>query len=322
MARTVERIEKDLAALEEALGAIAQELEQVYTDYLRDLGEAVSRQLILATYHLCTQGYPEPFLALSLQQRQDLQQGVRQLANTSPEQLLALLHPAETAETSEALTPPADLSIPSQQEQEEEEEDADDDDEEDYDSEDDDLPLLTPALSAPLGPEEMMALLAMALPHAEPAAAIAPNDPLHRLVQWQHRVEEGIVDVLHRLSHGANRILHQAHILPQHLPEPVLEVAAKSGMMTEPTPGSPNLINLVIEAKSEEKKAADVIRVVAVRLRLPEVEFANPALSNWRARLRAINGRLSQVGKDYRKNQKELAIAQAELAWRSSWYED
>ncbi|MBD1912473.1 MULTISPECIES: hypothetical protein [unclassified Leptolyngbya] len=308
MARTVERIEKDLAALEETLGAIAQEFEQVYTDYLQDLSEAVSRQLILATYHLCTQGYPEPFLALSLQQRQDLQQGVRRLANTSSEQLLALLHPPEETTESEVPAPEADLPFPGEEEQDE--------------ASDEELPLLPPALPAPMGPEEMMALLTMELPIPEPSSATASDDPLNRLVQWQQRVEEGIVEVLHRLSHGTNRILHQAHVLPHQLPEPVLEVAVKSGMMTEPTPGSPNLINLVIESQSEEKKASDVIRVVAIRLRLPEVEFANPILSNWRSRLRAINGRLSQVGKDYRKNQKERAIAQAELAWRSSWYED
>jgi len=313
MARTVERIEKDLAALEENLGAIAQEFEEVYTGYLNDLGEAVSRQLILVVYQLCTQEYPQSFLALSLQQRQDLQQTIRQLAQSGTQRLLALLQEP----------------LPTEEEEEEEE----DEDEEagpletaaesmDPDSDQEQANEPIPTLTATEA-EEMMVLLALqASAAAGSSEAVDMDDPLNRLAAWQQRIESGIGEVLLRLSNGANRTLHHAHILPHQLPEPVLEVATKSAMMTEPTPGSPNLINLVIEAKSEEAKSSDVMRLVAIRLRLAEVEFANPSLSNWRSRLRAIQGRLSQVGKAYRKNQRERAIAEAELAWRSSWYED
>lgn len=336
MARTVERIEKDLATLEENLGAIAQEFEETYTNYLRDLGEAVSRQLVLAVYQICTQEYPKSFLALSLQQRQDLQQAARHLARSGTEQLLALLkeqpekqqpdtqdetpadnHPQIMVTAEEA--PPEDSSELANSEEFEEEEF----EEEDDDDDDDPSSLSSDSFLSSSEPEEIMMLLALAA-SAQKAQSndVESDDALNRIVQWQQQVEKGIVGVLLRLSQGANRILHQAHILPHQIPEPVLEVATKTSMMTEPTPGSPNLINLVIEAKSEEAKSADVMRLVAIRLRLAEVEFANPTLSNWRSRLRAMNGRLSQVGKEYRKNQKERAIAQAELAWRSSWYED
>jgi len=308
MARTVERIEKDLAALEDTLGAIAQDMEDLYIGYLQDLGEAVSRQLVLATYQLCTQEYPEPFLALSLNQRQELQQAVRQLARNGSEHLQTLPHPQpDSPEDPPTLTEEAEDTPPPSEEEETNE------------------PVLPSPIPLPamMEAEEMMALLTLEASKLEATPPeVDQNNPLQRLVHWQQQLEQGIVDVLHDLSHGANRLLHHAQVLPFQLPEPVLEVAAKSNMMTEPTPGSPNLINLVIQAKSEEAQSADVMRLVAIRLRLAEVEFANPTLSNWRSRLRNLNGRLSQVGKEYRKNQKERAIAQAELAWRSSWYED
>jgi len=67
MARTVERIEEDIA-LEEALSALAAEIS-AYSSYLTTLGPAVRKSLILASYHICTQGYAKPFLSLSLNQR-------------------------------------------------------------------------------------------------------------------------------------------------------------------------------------------------------------------------------------------------------------
>jgi hypothetical protein len=49
----------------------------------------VRQQLILASYHLCTQGYPEPFLSLPFSARQQLQQAIRKLGQNAAEQLIA-----------------------------------------------------------------------------------------------------------------------------------------------------------------------------------------------------------------------------------------
>ncbi len=88
MARAIERIERDIAAIKEAIRAIAVELQTAYASYLNTLGLAVRKQLILASYHLCTQGYPENFLNLSLNQRQQLQQAIRKLGQVAGEELL------------------------------------------------------------------------------------------------------------------------------------------------------------------------------------------------------------------------------------------
>ena len=64
MARAIERIEKDITELKEAIRAIAHELNLAYTKYINTLGSALQKQLILASYYLCTQGYPDEFLNL------------------------------------------------------------------------------------------------------------------------------------------------------------------------------------------------------------------------------------------------------------------
>ncbi|MBV9388657.1 MAG: hypothetical protein JOZ78_19720 [Chroococcidiopsidaceae cyanobacterium CP_BM_ER_R8_30] len=97
MARAVERIERDIAVLEEAIGAVAAELDNAYASYLTALSQAVRQHLVLASYNLCTQGYPEHFLSLSFNQRQQLQQAIRQLGQQAADQLLDA-HPQKEAD--------------------------------------------------------------------------------------------------------------------------------------------------------------------------------------------------------------------------------
>ncbi len=89
--RARERIEQDLAGLEEALAALTLEFRSTYDGYLTALGQAVRQQLILACYHLCTQAVPESFLKLSFDGRQKMQQSVRALAAASEEKLRSLV---------------------------------------------------------------------------------------------------------------------------------------------------------------------------------------------------------------------------------------
>ena len=98
MARAIELIERDIAALQAAIRAIATELYNAYASYLTTLGQALRKQLILASYHLCTQGYPENFLKLSLNQRQQLQQAIRNLGQEAAELLLSYLQSQENDE--------------------------------------------------------------------------------------------------------------------------------------------------------------------------------------------------------------------------------
>lgn len=98
MVAAIEDIDRDLQTLRTAVATLAQELQQAYTAYLKVLGRAMQQQLVLASYHVCTEAYPEDFLSLSFDQRYTLQQTLQKLggrANAALQDLSSLLHPPE-----------------------------------------------------------------------------------------------------------------------------------------------------------------------------------------------------------------------------------
>lgn len=260
MGRAVEQIERDLAALEEATSAIAVEIHSAYASYLTVLGQAMRQQLTLATYHLCTQGYPENFLGLSFSQRQKLQQAVRKLAQNASDQLIAHLE-EETGEEAE------DSSC-------------------------------SPSPTFPL-----------------------PSNP--KLLEWQQNLEQAISKTLKTLSYEINRLLQQTGILPKSLPSPLLEAAANSQEASSTgIAGPPNLLNLLIEAQNDEESQDAVTPIIAIHLRLSEIEFADATLRTRRNHIRNLEVRASSLRREYNKKQKERAVAEAEAAWRASWFEE
>ena len=261
MARAIELIERDIAVLQEAIQAIAAELHSAYASYLTTLGQALRKQLILAIYHLCTQGYPQNFLSLSLNQRQQLQQAIRKLGQKAAEQLLTYIRSEEAEEN---------------------------------------------------GAEG----------ENNPKSA-DPSNPIE-LAKWQQSLEEEIQQALKKVSHDANLVLRKTGVLPQKLPEPILEAAAAaSEASSEVMPGPPNLLNLVIEIENEQDaEDSSLTQIITINLRLGEIEFADTTLSSSRRQIRNILFQLNKLGREYQKKQRERSIADAEAAWRSSWFED
>ena len=404
MVRTVERIEQELAILDQSVEAIAQEFHDTYNQYLSVLGQAVRQQLILAGYHLCTQGYSERFLKLSLAQRQQLQQGLRHLAKQAKTQLLERLQPIEALDDSSSLTAFADTNsisilvsnrellleeivLPDEESLDEESLDEESLDEESLDEESLDershseskhqgsdhpsnqrlnesgnepltlssessfteplpaeTPLTEPSLTALGSASERFetdpkpySANSENLDHSHEANRSDTADsnpdifeenteprPLHprQIARWQERLEAAIVEELQTLSHAANCLLQQSHILPSRLPEPVLEVAARADISSEATASPPNLLNLMVETENDNQKESTMTQLMAIRLRLAEIEFSDSSTTIWRSKIRDLLGKLSRLGREYQKKQKEYSIAQAEAAWRSSWYED
>ncbi|MBD2728758.1 hypothetical protein H6G96_21130 [Nostoc sp. FACHB-892] len=280
MARAIERIERDIAALKEAIRAIAVELQRAYASYLNTLGSSVRKQLILASYHLCTQGYPENFLHLSLNQRQQLQQAIRKLGQEAAEQLLACI------KSQEAEVDKGD----------------DEDDEDEANKEVTSSELLDTSNFQPLS---------------------AASNPIE-LAKWQQNLEEVTQEILKKLSHDANLLLQKSEVLPKKLPEPILAAAAAaaSEASAEAMPGPPNLLNLVIEIENEQQSEdSGLTQIMAINLRLGEIEFADVALSSERRQIRNILVQLNKLGREYQKKHREKAIAEAEAAWRASWFE-
>ena len=372
MARAVERIEQELAVLDRSVETIAQEFHDTYSQYLAALSQAVRQQLILASYHLCTHGYPEQFLRLSLPQRQQLQQALRQLAQQTREQLATCIKPIKPTEAlpiksslfgktsilsttgtrlskdeAEAILKELDAagdlsiaieideiqlaaeleSIEALERQALEAADLESEDLEENNLTSGDQSNLQ-AEVASVQPEDSLnevsvdqASESKNREESEPIVADRPLQPKD-ILRWQERLEDGIVEYLQNLSHAANCLLQKSEILPTRLPEPVLEVAARADLATDAATSPPNLLNLVVETEGEGQKEATMQQVMAIRLRLSEIEFSDTSATVWRSKIRDLMAQLSKLGREYQKKQKERSIAQAEAAWRSSWYED
>ncbi len=87
MVKASSQIEQELALLQTQTEQMAEALEPLYEGYLKALSEAGKQQLMMAAYHLCTQAYPDKFLALSWDQRHRLQQTLQAIAGQIYEQL-------------------------------------------------------------------------------------------------------------------------------------------------------------------------------------------------------------------------------------------
>ncbi len=361
MARPIERIEQDIVELEKSIGLIAEQLQNAYSSYLEVLGQALGQQLILASYHLCTQGYPESFLKLSLNQRQKLQKAMRKLAKSTARDMQTLMNYEEEAEETENELEESDLDseedledIEIEEDLEEEELDFDDDlgdigqelQIEDRDLEEiaeklgieDEEPNVFPDNSSPRSLPLDAKIAFLSAKKGQPPIFLSepeldkdwknwfnPNtsNPME-LAAWQKNLERAIGYIIKSLSRDGNRLLQKAGILPKNLPEQVLEAAvASSEASSDVMPGPPNLLNLVVGIQSEEQEEPEnLTQVMALNLRLVEIEFADIKLSSERKQIRNILNQLNKLGREYQNIQRERSIANAEAAWRASWYED
>lgn len=174
------------------------------------------------------------------------------------------------------------------------------------------------------------------------SAAVKPGEPLSpmQLVNILEKLEYFIAEILQGVSQAANRLLQKAAILPKQLPEPVFAAAAKAGEAAEgPASGPPNLLRLLVEVSEtanpssdddeddddngdDEKSRLPITPLVAIHLRLSEIEFTTATLSVWRTKIRSSVKQLEGLSRKYKRKQQQLAIAEAESAWRSSWFED
>ncbi|CDN14269.1 hypothetical protein RintRC_6132 [Richelia intracellularis] len=328
MARAIEHIEKEIAALEEAIAAIAQELKAAYDAYLSSLAQIMRQQLILASYHICTQGYPDKFLQLSLSQRQKLQQAIRQAAQQTADKLISLTN-AEQMQLDELeqkdilMNYLRQLEVHNSNEQEEKVEPSEDTEEENKENEaqdhnndeqlentQDPNPVFNTALS----------LNFLSLKTYSPDT----SNPVE-LLKWQQQTEARILANLKHVSSEVNVVLRDAYILPQKLPTPILDAAAiASEASAEMMPGPPNILNLVIGVENDNQSAEEpgLTQIMVVGLRLGEIEFSEPQLSSQRKQIRYVLGRLNKLGRQYQHKQREHSVAEAEAAWRASWYED
>ncbi|MBW4462822.1 MAG: hypothetical protein KME47_21670 [Nodosilinea sp. WJT8-NPBG4] len=402
MVRPVESIRKDLNGLEGATATLAQEFSQIYATYLTVLGQTVRRQVVMATYHLCTQVYPEEFLALPVSDRGRLQQGMQTLGQKAQGWLQQLMEPdSSPAEPSldpddlnrletalVALTQPSadstDSSIDEVLEQEEQAE-ADEANTEAIeepvevafveaeaavegeiakDSDENPAPESAEAPSpssenesssdgdaSALDPKQLIQSVLMAAISSDMEDVFRDRpftgDPMTPTLVAKHHLilEQRIRDVLQRVSRKANRLLRKAQVIPD-LPESILEVASDADMAVPKGRAVPNVLNVLVamagdvaaefdrqqterdeddtDASDDEEEALEstMTHLAAVQLRLADLELGDVQTALWRSKLRTAVGQLRKLGKQYQRAERELAIAQAEQAWRAVWYDD
>ncbi|MFH7241960.1 MAG: hypothetical protein ACHWZW_03820 [Spirulina sp.] len=410
MVRPVETIRRDIERLTEATDTLAAEFRRLYQGYLDSLGIAVRRQVVMATYHLCTQVYPEGFLTLSVSQREHLQRDVRRLGQSGQTQLGQLLESAvrrsypDPATDGQSGSSPAFLSLtgtpnsalrflPGEMEAEgispASEVAAAPDTSEMLPSEISPAEVDTPEMDAPemdaLGRSEnfedsgdsgdsdnsedsgeegrsdlplpdllkSMVLEALAEEQAEifgqplfTGEAMTPT----RLAKQHIFLEQQIRDTLQHLSKQVNQRLQEAQVIP-NLPEAVLDAASETEMGPMRGRAVPNVLSVIVamasamddaleeedlesdslgddpdedELEDEDEDSRDrlMTHLAAVHLRLTDLEFGDVQASMWRSKLHNALGHLRKIGKQYQKVQREMAIAEAEQAWRAVWYDE
>ena len=266
MTKSIQQIKQDLLGFEKVVAVLAIELQDLYRKYLDLLSKSAQKQLILVSYQICTQEYPQSFLNLSLERRENLQQNLRQLGQKMGDRLISTL------------------------------------------PEDDDRSVKLEEL------EELERLKDFDR---------LPNNSPEYWLQWHQKIQRTISETFTNVSKQANQLLKETKILPHQLPEKVMEMALAAENTESAISGYPNMLNMLIEAENEsEENDSKITKLTAIRLRLSEIEFSDPNLSNLGNQMRNLLVKIDKIKQQYHKKEGQLLIAEAEASWRSTWYEE
>ncbi len=193
--------------------------------------------------------------------------------------------------------------------------------------------------------EELRALLSLEALIPAAAKSSQPKTPIEQLLRWQDQVEETTIALIRQTSRELNISFQKAGLIPAQIPAPILEAAAHTDG-GDPFGKAPHLLRMVLEAReihrddSDRKPGDDsaakrrrrdekrptqpptIVPIVAVQMRLVELEFNDTNLITWRNQIRDLSKQLKSLAKDYQKKQREQAVANARLAWQSTWTDD
>ena len=95
MTKSIQQVKQNLENLQFQVGETATELKELHLNYLETLSQSLKQQFILACYQICTHLYPQSFIDLPLNEKQNLQQNLRRLSIELQPQLLALVEQKE-----------------------------------------------------------------------------------------------------------------------------------------------------------------------------------------------------------------------------------
>ncbi|MDJ1176124.1 hypothetical protein [Roseofilum capinflatum] len=339
MARPIQRIEGEIEELESAIASLAEEFYQVYSKYTQHLGPAVRQQLILASYHICTQGYPQEFLALSLSRRQQLQEAIKDLAQKAEGEIRAIVSrplqasptfssEEEEEENSEADSEPqsSDLSI--------------------LESEEEPPVIQTPQALAQWQENvekeifEQLDFFSQEINQVLRAAHIFTEDVPQTLLELAKQAMGAHESLAPSVPNILSLVLEADNFLnPRRQGDFKGQMELPERLLKQHQDSIPPVIIGLQKGDYDEDEDEDEdeddeldpiallpfslpLKILVVKLRLSDIEFSDPRVTSYRNQLRHLQDRLRSRGQDYQRKQKEYAIAQAESAWRSSWIED
>ncbi|GCL44847.1 hypothetical protein [Microcystis aeruginosa] len=295
MTGRLNKLQQDLKNIETEVANLAERMREKYRIYLDLLGESLYKQAIGAVYYICTRYYGGEFLALSHSNRQKLQEEIKTLGQEAKASLQQL---GEQSFDRGAFS----------------------------------------GVGLPKSPAETVNtpdFLKLFLNKPENLAATGEINNPDILLHCCRVLEKNCIEILNHLSKQINQQLQKAYILPPHLPSQIIDMAIEAGEEGQSLGGGNNMLNILVEAKNpelEEEKDQDdgddkdfssgkVTKVTAIHLRMAELEFADTRLSVERNQIRSLWEKLNRLGEQYHRIRKEYTIAQAEAAWRSSWYD-
>ena len=293
MARSIEQVGQDLHHLQAASRKLGTELTAAYKSYFSTLAPTLKQQSIQSCYHLCTTCYPEAFLKLNYNQRSQLLKTLQRVISNVIADLV--MHIDSSANNNDD-EPTGELT------------------------------------STPIMPIDWF---------ATPAS----------LSTWHQNLESEINHSLKEISYKVNLLLQQARVIPPNIPKPILEASAQADRQGESTVNIPNLLSILIEQDLEEQQLDDpsvertimtngidrsgsisidserddfphILQIHSLYLRLAEIEFSDANVLRLRKNIDRLVDKIKVLRREYLHKQQELQIAEAESAWRNSWFED
>ena len=347
MTKSIQQTKQELNSIRATVAETAVELQDRYLSYLELLSQSVSQQLILASYQICTEFYPQSFLDLSLSNKQDLQQTLRQMGLNLRPELLSIIEQQELEPEPNELNLMAELikNLPKAKIKNKVREDIE------AGIEEESVEIDLESIKAGLANIEFIEIQAPEesenkdteqlesddleeekeiepIPQTPAREKIELDNPQHLLL-WCKQIERKIKKNLDNTSKRANKHLQDARVIPARIPSKIIDVAmqtegSKRGKNGQRLPNAPNILHLAIETElgKKSKNSQSSSQISLLRLRLAELEFNDPMLNAHRNQVRNLVERIKKLNKHYKSTEKQLAVAEAQAAWRSSWYED
>ncbi|MEM7592373.1 MAG: hypothetical protein AAF383_12770 [Cyanobacteria bacterium P01_A01_bin.83] len=323
MTKSIQQVKQDLDNLKSTVANTAIELEKLYSSYLDLLSHSLQQQLIFACYQICTEIYPQEFLNLSLSEKQELQQSLRRMGVQLKSELTEIINykelepePLEVNLMAELLK---NLPKPKKNKGESTEEEPEINLEL-VKAELENIELIEIGSAVEFSEEEETEAL--------PTERVDFENPKH-LISWHKQIERVIKKTLDKTSSKVNKCLQDSSVIAEAIPRKVIEVAmqadsSRGGANNSKSSGFPHIMHLAIETEKKKKPqpSPKAVQISLLRLRLAELEFSDHILSAKRREIRNLLSKITKLNSKYESIQQEIAVIEAQAAWRSSWYED